>query len=482
MSDLLIRMAKAAIEDKTLFAPYVQQYASQKALSWEDVAGHLQINREQLAKLALCSRPQQALSGDGMIQIANYVGMDRTSLNSFVAEVEGREKPHTYQMSGQLENKAQKNKSAFNWGIMNLLPKRRSWAVGVVILLILLLGTFVSAQPNSPTAATLVVGQGQATVIQANSRNASQEVTVSTDEALTISSGDQIFLTAASAAQLRLIDGSTVDLAAGTEINVDELLINDDGYRVHLRLLAGQTVNRVVTVLGIGDRFEISTPSSTASVRGTIFTVAYMSADETYISCDEGKVEVALSGQEESVIVSAGMEVTAVVEQPLIVKPQQALEPDIQPQPSKSTLPSIPTVILPVPAEAQSEALNIESEPEPVHIPVELLPIENGPNGIGPPDHRPRDLPNEVPGAGDGNGPPDSVPGHPPADPPGNGDPPEGGGDPPGQDNANGPPDSVPGNPPDDPPGNGRPPEGGGDPPGQGNGNGGGNNGNGNSA
>ena len=464
MADLLIKMAQAAAEDEALFASYIQQYALKKSLAWDEVADCLQISRDQLARLALCRRPQPALFTGGIMQVADYVGMERSSLKAFVVEVEGRAMAPAKQMTSQVRGPSPVVRGRRKENTLSMLFRQRSWAVGAVALLLLLFGAFVFAQPKNAVAATLVVNEGQATVVQAGARNASQGVIVPTNEVLTVSAGDQIFLTAASSAQLLLIDGSTIDLAAGTEINVDELVIDEATYRVHLRVLAGRTLSRVVTVLGVGDRFEISTPSSSASVRGTIFTVAYISADETFISCDEGQVEVSLEGQA-SQRVAAGMEVTAVAGQPLVVKPQPA--PDALPAATPTNAPS-PTVV-----ETEAEELAELDEPVEVEATENEAVYEELSN-----------KPEDIPGPNDflvPPGPPEQVPGHTPEDPPGVGDPPQGEGDVPANGGSNGnngadgnngnggPPEQVPGNTPDETPGNGAPPPGGAEqPPGNG--------------
>jgi hypothetical protein len=483
MSDLLIKMAQAAATEEGLFASYIQRYALKKSLSWDEVADCLQISGDQLARLALCGRPQPSVFTGGIMQVADYVGMERSALKAFVVEVEGRGMVPTKQMTSRPSTMVRGRRKE---GVLTMLFRQRSWAVGAIALLLLLLGAFVFAQPKNAVAATLVVNEGQATVVQAGARNANPGVIVPTNEVLTVSAGDQIFLAAASSAQLLLIDGSTIDLAAGTEINVDELVIDEATYRVHLRMLAGRTVSRVVTVLGVGDRFEISTPSSTASVRGTIFTVAYISADETFISCDEGQVEVFLEGQTAQ-LVAAGMEVTAVAGQPLVIMLQPA--PEAPPVATPTSIPS-PTAV-----EVEEEEL---AEPD---EPVEAEATEN--EAVDDKQHnKPEDGsdPNDflVP-----PGPPEQVPGHTPDDPPGVGEPPQGEGDVPANDNSNGnngnggPPEQVPGNTPGETPGNGAPPPGGAEQPpgngidnndnnnsggnssGGGNNNGGGNNGNG---
>jgi hypothetical protein len=269
-------MAQAAIEDETLFAHNIQQYALQHSISWDEVASSLHIGREQLAKLALCSRSQTTLQNGGVNQIANYVGVDHTLLKAFgVGVEESSEALPAKRVSDKLKNGSQWRESGRRWHLMGMLPKHRGWAVGMVVVLILLLGAFVFNQAESASGATLVVNEGQVRIVE-NARDISQGVIVPADGAFAVRTGDQIIISADSSAQLLLIDGSSIELSAGTIINVDELVVDDSTYRVHLRLLAGRTLSRVVTVLGLGDRFEISTPSSSASVRGTIFTVAYI--------------------------------------------------------------------------------------------------------------------------------------------------------------------------------------------------------------
>ncbi|NIT57457.1 MAG: hypothetical protein GWN00_14870, partial [Aliifodinibius sp.] len=241
-------MAQAATEDKTLFAPYIQQYASQKSLSWEEVAEHFQIESEQLAKLALCSRPQSTMLSGGILEVADYVGMERSQLKAFVIEVEGRETATKRQNSNQLKNAIKtQSRRGWSWNFIPMLPKKLGWAWGAVILLTILIGAFLFSSAGAANYATLVVNQGQATVVQTNGRNA-ESVIVTGDEAMAVNSGDRIMLTADATAQVRLIDGSTIDLDPGTEIDVEELVIDDNNYQVRVKVLAGRTLNRVVTV------------------------------------------------------------------------------------------------------------------------------------------------------------------------------------------------------------------------------------------
>lgn len=212
----------------------------------------------------------------------------------------------------------------------------RARTVGLAALLLLVLATFVMAQPNG-TDATLVVSAGQVVVNQ--SRGAllatSAETAVSAGEAVTVRAGDTIHLAETASAQLRLKDGSTIDLSGGTVLSISELVSNNISYRARFSLLTGKTLSQVGRLLRPDDSFEIKTPSSTASVRGTRFTVEVISAEVTYYAVAEGVVQVSMADQ--AADVAAGYEVTAVVGQQLQVEPSQTTttSPSNTPQPDR---------------------------------------------------------------------------------------------------------------------------------------------------
>jgi hypothetical protein len=134
-------------------------------------------------------------------------------------------------------------------------------------------------------------------------------------ETVAIQAADVIRVAETSSATLWFINGSSVELSAGTVLEMSELDVTETRLRVRLTLLAGQTVNRVSRLLGVGDFYEVRTPSSVATVRGTIFVVSVVSEQETYVAVSKGQVAVNMAEQE--VMVDIGEEVTAVVGQPL---------------------------------------------------------------------------------------------------------------------------------------------------------------------
>ncbi len=239
---------------------------------------------------------------------------------------------------------------------------RRLLVISIIGLLLLATGIAVLAKPETAVA-TLIVAEGQATITQNHTRfgiwPSVTAVTLSAGNVATLSQGDVISQDSGMG-QLHLYDGSTVDLTAGTQLALTELIITSTDYRVQLQLLAGQTINRVVKLLGANDYFRVSTPSSTAAVRGTLFTVEVLSATATLVKVDEGIVRVSLGA--EVVDVSVGQMVTAVVGQPLQVQPQpttslptDSASPDRSVAPTATSLaspqPTTPPTVTPTPSD-----------------------------------------------------------------------------------------------------------------------------------
>jgi hypothetical protein len=225
-------------------------------------------------------------------------------------------------------------------------------------------------------------------------------------------------------------------------------------------MLAGRSLNRVVHLLGIEDHYEVRSPSSTASVRGTVFTVDLLSQTSTYVVVDEGVVNVTMGDQ--SVDVRAGFEVTAVTGELLMVKaqdeetpPPPAPTPTLVPTPTEVP-PTVEPTVQPDPTEEpEAVAEHVKSENKLKDDPLATMP----------------EMPTLPPPAVGAGNPFEEQPGDLPAGDLPTGDLPTDGGDSPDDPNENngndGNPNSdmvVPGN----TPGDGQTPEGGAEPPGQG--------------
>ena len=255
MSQILIKAAQKATQNTTLLAALIQTYGRRHNLTWEQIAQELNLNMEQLAQLALCRRPRSSLFNQDVKQITAYVGIKKATLTQFLQRAEGK----------QTEQIPWWRWKIFRRGIQMIL-QRRTLAIVVVACVIVLLSAFALAQP-ARIEATLVVTQGQAIVRQTGSLLSGQsEQTVLANEVVMVGTGDEIVLSAAAAAQLRLYDGSTVDLFENTTVEVTDLNTTEDSYRVRLNMLVGKTISRGERVLGIGDAFGIKAPCSRTSL------------------------------------------------------------------------------------------------------------------------------------------------------------------------------------------------------------------------
>jgi hypothetical protein len=312
---LLNRLAERASHDHELIAAVIARYIDATNATWEQAASNLQLSGDQLSHLALCRIPSGPDKQADAAKIAAYTGVDQQALLLFLnayAPDAGQpsvepQQTHTREgMLGRLRNIMSKNIA--------------KWALAA--LGVLLVAGMILARPERPQA-TLVVSEGQATVTQNRNvvfglRSANQ-VSIGAGDAIGVREGDRIGMAEDAVAQIVLDDGSTVDLYDGADVTVAELELGK-GYQVEFEVLAGRTYHRVKHILGIDDIFKVSTPSSTASVRGTMFTVEALSADASYFACDEGVVAVMMGDQE--VVLNPGEEVVAAVGQPLEVKPQ----------------------------------------------------------------------------------------------------------------------------------------------------------------
>ena len=379
----LLQLAKRSATDASFMAHLIEQQATREKVNWEQLAELLDITTAQLSKLALCKRPRDEVYTQDIAQIAGYSGINRVILMHLLdCAQKGTLLKRSASQPIQSSTPA-KSRNTKRMGIFSMLS-RRTWAIGLAAMLVLVFGAFVLAQPGS-TEATLVVSAGEAVVNQAGGALFADgvETAVSSGGVMTVREGDTIRLDDTASAQLRLQDGSTVDLFGGTTVAVTEMVYSEDSFRFQLNLLTGKTLSRVEHLLRPNDAFEIKTPSSTASVRGTVFTVETHDENNTFVMVEEGVVRVALGS--DYVDVPAGFQVTAVVGQPLEVQPNNAptAAPTDQPAP-EATATDTPTA---VPTETDTPPTQVPGN-TPEEVPGEGNPPAGGatPPGLVDPD------------------------------------------------------------------------------------------------
>ncbi len=414
---LLLKLARQAAKDPDLLAGQIDAWARNEPGGWPAVAARLQIDECRLAKLALCRRPASRRFEADVQQIAGVVNVDPAALTQFLNQPAAR--------------KASYNPASVPKAPLRATNHWRRWPVGLAfgLTVLLVMSAFVFAASRG-SQATLVVQAGQATVTRGgwlSAWTAGAERAVPAGEILVVKAGDQVSMGAGATAELRFLDGSNVVMTEDTRLVVQELDTSQDTYRVRLQQLGGVTLNRVIHLLGVGEIFEIQTPSSTVSVRGTEFTVAVQSAERTWVGVTKGVVHVVMGDQ--AVDVHPGEQVQGQVGQPLQVQPQDGTGPVVVP-----VAPTMPGSSPAAPGSTQPAAVSTPA------VPSQAAPTTgatDGPTGGGSGSTTggvsATEQPSTNPQVSPAGGPPAQVPGSPPSSVSGNGNPPTGGGEAPGQ-------------------------------------------------
>jgi len=134
---------------------------------------------------------------------------------------------------------------------------------------------------------------GEATIIERNTgRN------IEARKGMFLWDNDILRTAADSNATLQFADGSKVLVQADSELKMENLMrFGETGMAdTKVRLQSGRTHNNIIPRKGPGSRFEISTPSAIAAVRGTEYRISAEDNGESKAEVLTGEVGVASSG------------------------------------------------------------------------------------------------------------------------------------------------------------------------------------------
>ena len=136
--------------------------------------------------------------------------------------------------------------------------------------------------------------------------------------------GTQIHTGPGGMATLQWIDGTRLRLGANAIMTVLQCQINRTSHAETslFKLDAGEIMVRVRKLLSGQSKFEIRTPTATAGVRGTIFTVK-VAPSGTQIEVLEGKVQVDASGKQVDVTPGKELDATATGAQVANLSPEE---------------------------------------------------------------------------------------------------------------------------------------------------------------
>jgi hypothetical protein len=116
---------------------------------------------------------------------------------------------------------------------------------------------------------------------------------------MSLEAGDIVKSGNSSSAQITFFDGSTIELKAGTEIEVVSLGISDTGSKtIKLKQAIGSTISRVVKLVDSASSYEVETPACVAAVRGSIMKLDVIEGGVTWVTNFEGNIWVIANGVE----------------------------------------------------------------------------------------------------------------------------------------------------------------------------------------
>src|SRR5437773_1640578 len=192
------------------------------------------------------------------------------------------------------------------------MSRPRTSALTVLVVAVALgLGSSAVLAPEADalvSISTLTVVDGSVLISHAGSGFAPAR------EGEVVAAGDTIRTESGAAAEITYFEGSSVRLEADTQIVVESLRSEADGGTViGMMQTLGRTWHVVTKLISGSSRYEVRTPSSTASVRGTIFAVdVHVDADgpAATVTTKEGIVVHTAAGAVTGVRVSAGQEST----------------------------------------------------------------------------------------------------------------------------------------------------------------------------
>ncbi|GAC1490908.1 MAG: hypothetical protein NVS1B1_08430 [Candidatus Limnocylindrales bacterium] len=182
-------------------------------------------------------------------------------------------------------------------------------AIGLAFVLAIVLGlTGVLTPTAQRTAAgastTLTIISGTVGV-----RSTGHDFGTAADGAILVV-GDTVRTGPDGRAVLTYFEGTTVEIEPSSEITIDAASATSDGSTVLLMTQnIGRTWHVVTHLLSGNSKYEVRTPASTASVRGTQFEVA-VTSEATTVTTSQGRVATSDPAQLTEVLVTPGLTTT----------------------------------------------------------------------------------------------------------------------------------------------------------------------------
>jgi Leucine-rich repeat (LRR) protein len=166
--------------------------------------------------------------------------------------------------------------------------------LSILIVCILLASTSVGCGSSS-TLTILSITEGNVSVMKAGTGN-----WVEAQVGMPLEVGDRMKTGDNSSAEITFFDGSTIELQAGTEIEIASLDISTDtgATAITLEQTIGTTISRVTKLVDPASRYKVETPTGVVAVRGSAVEVHVTEDGTTRVVNLEGEIWVTGEGAE----------------------------------------------------------------------------------------------------------------------------------------------------------------------------------------
>jgi len=154
-----------------------------------------------------------------------------------------------------------------------------------IVVIICIVGLFWFMQTTNTVKAQLIIESGD---IQVKHDGGSW---VSAQNGMDLYQSDSIKTGVNASASIVFFKSSIIRLDSNTEVSIQEIIQSDDGTNVKIKQDAGRTWSTVAKISGI-DNYDVQTPTTIASVRGTAFDVHMKSDGKTEVGVGRGIVNV----------------------------------------------------------------------------------------------------------------------------------------------------------------------------------------------
>jgi len=173
--------------------------------------------------------------------------------------------------------------------------KLLSILVLTTLVAVALVGCSGGGSPCPSTLTILSITEGDVSVMKAGTDSWTEaQVEMELEVGDTIKTGDD------SGAEITFFDGSTMELEAGTEIEIISLDLScDTGVTtITLTQTIGTTISRVTKLLDPASSYEVETPTGVAGVRGSVLIVTVGGNGTTLLTNQQGDIFAIAQGVE----------------------------------------------------------------------------------------------------------------------------------------------------------------------------------------